>query len=100
VKETIEAYMVVSDKMRFIFLDKGNAETEAQITGGTVVKLTGELPKKPKLLAPALINVCGSLGVSSTLYSSEEEAREELHDMVVAWPAVPNADGFYSVEAK
>jgi hypothetical protein len=47
-----------------------------------------ERPKKTKLMALALINVCGSIGVSSTLYSSEEKAREELHYMVVAWPAI------------
>jgi hypothetical protein len=57
-------------------------------------------PKPPKLLAPAIIKVCGSVGLSSTLYSSEEEAREELHGMVVSWPAIPNKDGYYSVGGK
>jgi hypothetical protein len=56
-----------------------------------------EEPKKPKLLAPALVCYCGKFQVSSNLYSSEMQARNELRELFRAWPAVPNKDGFYEV---
>jgi hypothetical protein len=57
-----------------------------------------EETKKPRLLAPALVCYCGQFQVSSNLYSSEMQARNELREMFIAWPAVANAEGFYSVE--
>ncbi len=65
-----------------------------------IVKLTGEVPpepKKPKLMAPALAYFCGQHQVSSTLFSSEMQARNELREMFRAWPALPNKDGYYEV---
>jgi len=56
-----------------------------------------EEPKKPKLLAPALAYFCGQHQVSSNLYSSEMQARNDLREMFRAWPAVPNENGFYEV---
>ena len=72
------------------------------VKGCTLVKLTGTLPepKKPRLLAPALLNDVGLPELSCCLYASEKEAREEIGTSFISWPAVPNAEGFYSLEAK
>jgi hypothetical protein len=56
-----------------------------------------EEPKKPKLLAPAIVKTCGEFSVSLKIYSSEKEAMEHLNTMFVSWPAVPNEGGFYKV---
>ena len=57
-------------------------------------------PKKPKLMAPALMGMGVSVGVSVSLFSSEKEAREELGNSFLSWPAVANAEGFYSLEGE
>lgn len=58
-----------------------------------------EEPKPPKLMAPCIYGSTHSarLEVSGTLYSSMEEAKKEFA-VVRQWPALPNANGFYSIE--
>jgi hypothetical protein len=59
-----------------------------------------EEPKKPRLLAHALLNDIGHVELSCCLYASEKEARDVIGDSFISWPAVANAEGFYSVEEK
>jgi hypothetical protein len=54
-------------------------------------------PKKPKLLAPALLSDIGHVEMSCYLYASEQEARDTLGDSFISWPAIPNKDGMYEV---
>jgi hypothetical protein len=67
-----------------------------------IVKLTGTLPeqKKPRLLAPAFVKWEKSdhPELTAELYESEEVARKEFGKHFISWPAVANAEGFYSVE--
>lgn len=58
-------------------------------------------PPKPKLLAPAL---CRSLSdkffVTDNLFLTRDDASDYTHNAecyLIAWPAVPNKDGFYEV---
>ena len=70
------------------------------IEGRTIVKLTGQMPepKKPRMLAPALLVNAFRVELSKCLYASEEEAIDAIgKDLFHSWPAVPNADGFYSL---
>ena len=63
-------------------------------------------PKPPKLLAPALLRRLGSIRIFVTeeLYASKEDAIEHAMEWAevkfISWPAIPNKDGFYSVEEK
>jgi hypothetical protein len=84
---------------RSSFHNESQAKQHQKQYGGTVVKLMGQMPepKKPKMMAPALAYFCGQHQVSSNLYSSEMQARNELRELFVSWPAVPNKDGFYEV---
>lgn len=70
--------------------------------GCSIVKLVGQMPepKKPRLMAPAMMLVCHQVSVSVAIFSSEKEARDTLKDLFFSWPAVPNADGYYEVEVK
>jgi len=55
-------------------------------------------PAKPKLLAPCLVRNKATFYFSTGLFESEEEAKVSWGDGFVAWPALPNKDGFYEVE--
>jgi hypothetical protein len=61
-----------------------------------------EEPKKPRLLAPAFVKWEKSdhPELTAELYESEEIARKEVGKFFLSWPAVANAEGFYSVEGK
>ena len=74
--------------------------------GCTIVKLVGTLPeppKKPRRLAPALLRRLGGkrIFVTEELYTTEQEAQDDAAGspglVFIAWPAVPNKDGFYEV---
>jgi hypothetical protein len=98
--KTIEAYMVINlEGGRSFFNEEYHAERIQEQYGGTIVKLTGEeLPKKSKLLAPCLYKSCEDIWVSDKLFESEQEAKNLWGDMLVAWPAIPDKNGFYTVE--
>lgn len=70
--------------------------------GAVVTNVNGHtgLEKKKKLLAPAMVGYKGELHLTYHLYSSEEHANSnnERDYLVVIWPAIPNADGFYEVD--
>lgn len=61
-----------------------------------------EEPKKPKLMAPAIVRwnreEVSRFELSSYLYENEKTAKTELKDHFHSWPAVPNAEGFYRVK--
>jgi hypothetical protein len=59
-----------------------------------------EEPKKPRLLAHAIRKQCGMYSLSTNMYDSEDSARKVLLGTFHSWPAVPNAEGFYSLEGK
>jgi hypothetical protein len=68
--------------------------------GCTIVKMVGQLPeqKKPKLMAPCLCkSSLGRIMLSERLFESEAEAKDIIVGFI-SWPAVANAEGFYSVE--
>jgi hypothetical protein len=56
-------------------------------------------PKKPRRLAPALAkwHEKTRIELTLTLYESEEAARKDIGKCFISWPAVANAEGFYSV---
>lgn len=58
-------------------------------------------PKPPMLLAPAIIKGRDTPPeLSLYLFESEDSARSNLGANFYSWPAVPNKDGYYSVEEK
>ncbi len=99
--KTIEVYMVINlEGGRSFFNEEYHAERIQEQYGGTIVKLTGEEPpKKPRLLAPCLYQTnAGDVMLSGPLYESEAEARNMLGHNFVSWPAIPDKNGFYTVE--
>lgn len=59
-------------------------------------------PKKPKLLAPAIVLSTDGIRVPQVLFSTIEEATEYCHRYYakaekVIWPAIPNKDGYYEI---
>ena len=58
-----------------------------------------EEPKPPRLMAPCLYGSTHTARIvlSDTLYSSMEAAKKDF-PIVKQWPAIPDANGFYSVE--
>jgi hypothetical protein len=55
-------------------------------------------PKKPKLLAPCLCKSVGNIWISNKIYESKEAAINDIGTTYfISWPAVPNAEGFYTV---
>jgi len=99
--KTIEAYMVIHlEGGRSLFNNESQAEQHQKQYGGTLVKLTGEEPpKNPRLLAPCLYQTnAGDVMLSGPLYESEAEARNMLGHNFVSWPAIPDKNGFYTVE--
>jgi hypothetical protein len=62
--------------------------------------IIAEEPKPPKLMAPCIFKYTlsdpSSFGVSDILFGSREEAAAK-YAAVVQWPAIPDAQGFYSV---
>ncbi len=86
--------------MKGLFMSENEAITNLNyLKSCTIVKLVGQMPepKKPRLMAPAMMLVCRQVSVSSTLFSSEKEARDTLRDIFLSWPAIPNKDGMYEV---
>lgn len=93
------------------FLDDRGNEWEYLIHGSYVFKsdnigitedyahrLTCPLipPKQARKMWPCLTKVGNSFFASRELFASEEQAK--VHGNFYAWPAVPNADGSYSIE--
>ena len=56
-----------------------------------------EEPKPPKLMAPAFFKCGTGVYVSGILFSSTEDAIDRVIGDLIAWPAIPDANGFYSV---
>ena len=54
-------------------------------------------PKAKKKLWPAISFIEGHYRVSSSIYESEEDAKAHWPTIFVLWPAIPNADGSYTV---
>lgn len=54
-------------------------------------------PKPPKLMAPAFFALDEGYCVSGMLFSSEEDAQARCIGRNIKWPAIPDANGFYSV---
>ncbi len=57
-------------------------------------------PEKPKRKAPAYfkaptIYVPSGVGVSTSLFSSKEEAKDYMPDTFLDWPALPDSEGYY-----
>jgi hypothetical protein len=48
-KETIEVWLRIDGCRHVLYFDKDNAEKSAKEVGGTVVRLTGELPREPNV---------------------------------------------------
>jgi hypothetical protein len=70
--------------------------------GSSGYKMTCPLiPPQQKLkLWPAIYNYHNAFGkkaLTVVLYETEGDARNDLRDIFVSWPAVPNADGSYEV---
>ena len=101
-KEIVK-YAVVTPKGDCVAIFDGEDEVRASgyyLDTVTIVKLTGQMPeppKKPRLMAPALLSDIGHVEMSCYLYASEQEARDTLGDSFISWPAIPNKDGMYEV---
>lgn len=95
------AVMVTNDK-GYVGAYKVNKEGISLTSPTSSAPDTILKPKKPKLLAPAIVLSTDGVRVPQVLFSTIEEATEYCHRYYakaekVIWPAIPNKDGYYEI---